>query len=31
MERMRELSLLGWRVLRFNADDVLRFPDRMVA
>lgn len=29
MERLRELSLLGWRVLRFNADDVLRFPDRM--
>lgn len=31
MERLRELSLLGWRVLRFNADDVLRFPDKMVA
>jgi hypothetical protein len=31
MERQRELAHLGWRVLRFNADDVLRFPDRMVA
>lgn len=31
MERQRELSRLGWRMLRFNADDVLRFPDRMVA
>jgi hypothetical protein len=31
MERLRELSLLGWRVLRFNADDVLRFPDTMLA
>jgi hypothetical protein len=31
MERQRELSHLGWRVLRFNADDVLRFPDRVVA
>ncbi len=31
MERQRELTRLGWRVLRFNADDVLRFPDRMLA
>lgn len=31
MERQRELALLGWRVLRFNADDVFRFPDRMLA
>jgi Protein of unknown function (DUF559) len=31
MERQRELDGLGWRVLRFNADDVLRFPDRMLA
>lgn len=31
MERQRELAHLGWRVLRFTADDVLRFPDRMLA
>lgn len=31
MERERELFRLGWRLLRFNADDVLRFSDRMVA
>jgi Protein of unknown function (DUF559) len=31
MERQREMFHLGWRVLRFNADDVLRFPDRMLA
>ncbi|WP_245601630.1 DUF559 domain-containing protein [Hamadaea tsunoensis] len=31
MERQNELHLAGWRVLRFNADDVLRFPDRLLA
>ena len=29
--RLNRLRLLGWTILRFNAADVLRFPDRMVA
>jgi hypothetical protein len=29
--RLNRLHLLGWRVLRFTADDVLRNPDRMLA
>ena len=29
--RLNRLRLLGWTVLRFTADDVLRNPDRMVA
>jgi len=31
MERQNELFLAGWTLLRFNADDVLRFPDKAVA
>jgi hypothetical protein len=31
MERQNELYLAGWTVLRFNADDVLRFPDKLLA
>lgn len=31
MERQNELTLMGWTVIRFNADDILRFPDRTVA
>ncbi|NUR70601.1 MAG: DUF559 domain-containing protein [Hamadaea sp.] len=31
MTRQNELYVEGWTVLRFNADDVLRFPDRTVA
>jgi len=31
MERQNDLYLAGWTVLRFNADDVLRFPDKTVA
>jgi len=29
--RLNRLRLLGWTVLRFTADDVLRNPDRMIA
>jgi hypothetical protein len=29
--RLNRLRLLGWTVLRFTADDVLRHPDRVVA
>jgi hypothetical protein len=29
--RLNQLHLLGWTVLRFTADDVLRNPDRMLA
>jgi very-short-patch-repair endonuclease len=29
--RLNRLHLLGWSVLRFTADDVLRNPDRMLA
>lgn len=31
LERLNQLRLLGWTVLRFGADDVLRFPDNLVA
>jgi len=31
MGRQNELYVAGWTVIRFNADDVLRFPDRTVA
>lgn len=31
MGRMNRLRLLGWTVLQFTADDVLRNPDRMLA
>ncbi len=31
LERQNELRVLGWTVLRFTADDVLRFPGRTVA
>jgi very-short-patch-repair endonuclease len=30
-QRANQLRLLGWIVLRFTADDVLRHPNRMVA
>jgi hypothetical protein len=29
--RLNRLRLLGWTVLRFTADDVLRHPERVVA
>jgi very-short-patch-repair endonuclease len=31
IRRLNRLRLLGWTVLRFTADDVLRNPDRVVA
>ncbi|NUO58469.1 MAG: DUF559 domain-containing protein, partial [Hamadaea sp.] len=31
MARQNEIYVEGWTVLRFNASDVLRFPDRTVA
>jgi very-short-patch-repair endonuclease len=31
MERQNELHVLGWTVLRFNADDVLRRPEQTAA
>lgn len=31
MERQNELVALGWTVLRFNADGVLRRPEQTVA
>jgi len=30
-ERLNQLQLAGWRILRFTADDVLRHPRRLVA
>jgi hypothetical protein len=29
--RLNRLRLLGWTILRFTADDVLRFPERLIA
>jgi hypothetical protein len=29
--RLNRLRLLGWSVLRFTADDVVRYPERLVA
>jgi very-short-patch-repair endonuclease len=28
---LNRLRLLGWTILRFTADDVLRFPERLIA